>query len=72
MVAISVSNHIAQVPVLLQRLQAKNLEWRRVRTDFRKQWRDTCEKNYNKSLDHRSFYFKQDDKKKMAPKGTPT
>jgi histone deacetylase complex regulatory component SIN3 len=58
-----------QVPVVLQRLSQKNLEWRKVRQDMKRHWRDICERNFNKSLDHRSFYFKQDDKKKMAPKG---
>jgi paired amphipathic helix protein Sin3a len=32
-------------------------------------WNDVCAKNYNKSLDHRSFYFKQADKKNLSGKG---
>lgn len=32
-------------------------------------WVDVYEKNYNKSLDHRSFYFKQTDKKALSAKG---
>ena len=32
-------------------------------------WIDVYEKNYNKSLDHRSFYFKQTDKKALSAKG---
>jgi hypothetical protein len=33
-----------------------------------KLWRKVYEQNYHKSLDHRSFYFKQADKKSLAPK----
>src|SRR3546814_8892587 len=28
-----------------------------------KQWKEVQEKNYHKSFDHRSFYFRQQDKK---------
>jgi paired amphipathic helix protein Sin3a len=31
-------------------------------------WRKVFEQNYNKSLDHRSFYFKQADKKALLTK----
>jgi hypothetical protein len=31
-------------------------------------WKDELEKNYEKSLDHRSFYFKQNDKKQLTTK----
>ncbi len=33
-----------------------------------KLWRKVFEQNYHKSLDHRSFYFKQSDKKSLMPK----
>lgn len=33
-----------------------------------KLWRKVYDQNYHKSLDHRSFYFKQADKKALAPK----
>lgn len=56
------------IPVIVGRLFQKDNEWRKVRTDMKRAWRDVCEKNFNKSLDHRSFYFKQEDRKKMAPK----
>jgi len=57
------------VPVVFARLVQKDVEWRRVREDMRRVWAEVYEKNYNKSLDHRSFYFKQADKKALAAKG---
>lgn len=33
-----------------------------------KVWRKVYDTNYNKSLDHRSFYFKQADKKALLTK----
>lgn len=32
----------------------------------KKNWSDTAEKNFHKSLDHRSFYFKKQEKKLTA------
>jgi paired amphipathic helix protein Sin3a len=37
-----------------------------------KVWAEVYEKNYQKSLDHRSFYFKQMDKKSTSSKGIIT
>ena len=48
---------------MLSRLKQKSKEWVKVRTDLQKGWKDLLEKNYQKSLDHRSFYFKQHDKR---------
>ncbi|OQR83049.1 paired amphipathic helix protein Sin3 [Achlya hypogyna] len=56
------------IPVILKRLQQKDEEWRRARQDLNKQWKDVNEKNYHKSLDHSSFYFKQKDKKATSAK----
>lgn len=33
-----------------------------------KVWKKVFEQNYHRSLDHRSFYFKQADKKGLLPK----
>jgi paired amphipathic helix protein Sin3a len=57
------------IPVILMRLKQKDEEWRRVRVEMKNQWRKVNEANYQRSLDHRSFYFKQEDKKRRAPKG---
>jgi len=56
------------IPVILQRLKQKDEEWRRVRMAMRHTWRKTVEANYHKSLDHRSFYFKQEDKRRLGSK----
>lgn len=56
------------IPVILKRLKQKDEEWRRARQDLNKQWKEVNEKNYHKSLDHSSFYFKQKDKKQTSLK----
>jgi hypothetical protein len=56
------------VPIVLARLQQKDEEWRRVKSEMRSAWRKVIQQNYHRSLDHRSFYFKQEDKKRRAPK----
>ena len=54
--------------VILERLHQKDEEWRRVRQEMKNVWRKISEHNYQRSLDHRSFYFKQEDKKRRSPK----
>lgn len=54
------------VPVLIQRMQQKGIEWEKVRKQLRMPWRKVLETNYYRSLDHRSFYFKQEERKKLA------
>jgi len=49
-------------------LKQKDQEWTRARREWNKIWREVNEKNYYKSLDHQSFYFKQNDKKNLSPK----
>lgn len=63
------NSHIA-LPVILTRLKQKQEEWARCRADFRKVWAEVYAKNHHKSLDHRSFYFKQQDSKNLSTKGT--
>lgn len=43
-------------------------EWRKVREEMNKLWKKVFDQNYHRSLDHRSFYFKQADKKGLLPK----
>lgn len=57
------------LPVILTRLKQKQEEWARCRADFNKVWAEIYSKNYHKSLDHRSFYFKQQDTKSLSTKG---
>ncbi|CAI8587747.1 unnamed protein product [Vicia faba] len=56
------------LPVILARLKQKQEEWARCRADFSKVWAEIYAKNYHKSLDHRSFYFKQQDTKSLSTK----
>ena len=58
----------AAVGALVKRLQQKDEEWRALRAQCSKTWKEVYEKNYTKSLDHRSFYFKQGDKKNFSGK----
>lgn len=61
-------NPAGSIPIILNRLKQKELEWCKVRQDMNKSWREIQEKNYYKSLDHRSFYFKQQDRRYISPK----
>jgi paired amphipathic helix protein Sin3a len=56
------------IPVILTRLKQKDEEWRRQRIELNKEWKEVLERNYHKSLDHRSFYFKQNEKKALSHK----
>ncbi|KAK8964060.1 Paired amphipathic helix protein Sin3-like 4 [Platanthera guangdongensis] len=56
------------LPVVLTRLKQKQEEWSKCRADFNKVWAEIYSKNYHKSLDHRSFYFKQQDTKDLSAK----
>eukprot|EP01090_Pellita_catalonica_P004226 TRINITY_DN14064_c0_g1_i1.p1 TRINITY_DN14064_c0_g1~~TRINITY_DN14064_c0_g1_i1.p1 ORF type:complete len:976 (+),score=212.24 TRINITY_DN14064_c0_g1_i1:59-2986(+) len=62
------SNPIESLPVILKRLQQKDYEWRKARQEWNKIWREVNAKNYHKSLDYQSFYFKQTEKKNLNPK----
>ena len=61
-------NPAGTIPVVLKRLKQKDAEWRRARLDLQKQWKDTLNRNYEKSFDHRSFYFRQQDKRSYTAK----
>lgn len=56
-------NPVGTIPVLLKRLKQKDSEWRKARLELNKQWKEVILKNYEKSFDHRSFYFRQQDKR---------
>jgi len=64
-------DHIKRAPqvtlkVIIQRLEQKDAAWRKARRDMNKIWNDVYRKNYHKSLDYRSFQFKQADKKALS------
>ncbi|KAI3699768.1 hypothetical protein L2E82_44292 [Cichorium intybus] len=56
------------LPVILTRLKQKQEDWSKCRFDFNKVWAEIYAKNHYKSLDHRSFYFKQQDSKNLSTK----
>ncbi|CAA0829989.1 Paired amphipathic helix protein Sin3-like 2 [Striga hermonthica] len=60
------------LPVILIRLKQKQEEWTKCRLDFNKIWAEIYSKNHYKSLDHRSFYFKQQDSKNLSAKALVT
>ncbi len=47
------------IPIVMSRMEHKDAEWRKVKEEMTIVWRKVYEQNYHKSLDHRSFYFKQ-------------
>ncbi|XP_052196269.1 paired amphipathic helix protein Sin3-like 2 isoform X2 [Diospyros lotus] len=61
-------NPSVALPVILIRLKQKQEEWSKCRSDFNKVWAEIYAKNHYKSLDHRSFYFKQQDSKNLSTK----
>ncbi|KAI3768665.1 hypothetical protein L2E82_19495 [Cichorium intybus] len=65
-------NPSVSLPVMLNRLKQKQEEWTKCRSDFNKVWADIYAKNHYKSLDHRSFYFKQQDSKNLSTKSLVT
>lgn len=56
------------VPVVLARLLAKDVEWKRAQREWSKVWREVDAKNFYKSLDHQGINFKLNDKKAILPK----
>eukprot|EP00884_Botryococcus_braunii_P021578 jgi/Botrbrau1/8103/Bobra.0230s0026.1 len=61
-------NPIIAIPIIIARLKEKDVEWRKQKQAMGKIWQKVYEANYHKSLDHRSFYFKQTDKKHLGAK----
>ncbi|GBG25023.1 Paired amphipathic helix protein Sin3b [Hondaea fermentalgiana] len=61
-------NPAGAIPVILRRLKEKHEEWCRDRQELNKTWKEQMERNYLKSLDHRSFYFKQSEKRAHTQK----
>ena len=62
------SNPVTAVSVILNRLLAKDEEWKRIQRESQKIWRDVHTKNYYKALDHQSISFKSTDKKAINTK----
>jgi paired amphipathic helix protein Sin3a len=56
------------VPIVLQRLKAKDEDWRRAQREWNKVWREVDARNFYKSLDHQGITFKVTDKKALTAK----
>ena len=50
------------IAVVLERLKKKLDNAESKKADVQDEWKETVAKNFVKSLDHRSFYFKQNEK----------
>ncbi|RYR65005.1 hypothetical protein Ahy_A03g011006 isoform A [Arachis hypogaea] len=60
------------LPVILNRLRQKHVECVRMSVACKPEWAKVHAANHHKSLDHRSFYFKQQDKKSLSNKALLT
>ena len=67
-VALLRGNPAVAIPTILPRLEQKDQEWRQTKAEMLPVWQAIFKENYAKSLDHRSFYFKQNEKKNLTPK----
>lgn len=56
------------VPIVLNRLRAKDDDWRRAQREWNKVWREVDARNFYKSLDHQGVTFKATDKKALTTK----
>ncbi|KAI9118992.1 hypothetical protein K1719_009667 [Acacia pycnantha] len=61
-------NPVVALPVIMMRLEQKMTEWEERRSEFNKVWAQVYAKNHEKSRDHRSLSFKQEDSKNLKPK----
>lgn len=64
------ANPRAALPVILNRLKQKQKEISRRQVNLENDWTEASTKYYSRSLDHRSFYFKQQDKKTLSSEGS--
>ena len=61
-------NPIKAIPILFQRFKMNYDRSVSEREDMIKTWHENSEKNFYKSLDHRSFHFKSYEKKQQQAK----
>ena len=61
-------NTAITLPIILARLKQKDREWRKAKAEMKIYWKQIAEHNHIRSLDHQSFYFKQEDKKRRTVK----
>jgi paired amphipathic helix protein Sin3a len=63
MLDLLVKNPTVAIPLVVERLQQKDKEWKAVRDRLNLHWRELAEHNYYKSLDHRSLTWRTTDKR---------
>lgn len=51
------------IPVILKRLRQKEREWVAAREEAKLSWKELEQKNFHRSLDHRSHHFRRDDRR---------
>lgn len=61
-------NPVVALPIVLDRLKAKDEEWKRAQREWNRVWREQDAKNFYKALDHQGVQFKQNDKKVLTVK----
>jgi paired amphipathic helix protein Sin3a len=58
-------NPLAVLPIVYNRMKEKHVEWRKVRTDWNKQWKIATAENFEGSLDVLCFFKKQELENKL-------
>ncbi|WOO83690.1 Paired amphipathic helix protein pst1 [Vanrija pseudolonga] len=61
-------NPVTALPIVLDRLKAKDEEWKKAQREWNRVWREQDAKNFYKALDHQGVVFKAADKKTLAAK----
>ncbi len=56
------------IPIVKKRLKQKLIEWQKVRNDLNRQWQEVVQDIYYKSLDRSSYFFKQQERKRLSSK----
>ncbi|CAM6050362.1 unnamed protein product, partial [Sphagnum compactum] len=69
MIELLQKNTVHAIPVIYSRLRQKLEEWMNGKVEMNKVWAEVYSKNSYKALDHRSFYFQQQDKRSLSSKG---
>ena len=61
-------NPATSLPIVLERLKAKDEEWKKAQREWNRVWREQDAKNFYKALDHQGVAFKVSDKKVVSAK----
>ena len=65
-------NPIVALPIVIDRLKAKDEEWKKAQREWNRVWREQDAKNFYKALDHQGVAFKTSDKKVLSQKSLVT